>query len=75
MESVIIRFSIVWLVLHIILFFIEWYRYKKSNLSWRYFNNFKMFEITKFTLFLDGTCFIISIAGLIIYWIFQPVIG
>jgi len=74
MESVLFRFSIVWLVLHIILFFIEWYRYKKSNLSWRYFRNVKMLEITKFTLFLDGMCLIISIVGLIMYWIFQPLL-
>lgn len=75
MGSVIFRFSIVWLVLHIILFFIEWYRYKHSNWSWYGFKANGMLDITYLVLFIDKVCSFVGILMLIGYWIFQPVIN
>ena len=46
MGSVIFRFSIVWIMLHIILFFVERYRYNHSNWSWYGFKRDGMLEIT-----------------------------
>jgi hypothetical protein len=72
MEEVLFRFFIVWLMLHIILFFIERYRYKHSNWSWYGFKNDGMLEITHFILFID----MIGISSAIVmglgYWILEP---
>lgn len=75
MGSVIFRFSIVWLVLHIILFFIERYRYKNSNWSWYGFKNNGMLDITYIVLFLDAIAFTLGILISIGYWIFQPIMN
>ncbi len=74
MEYVLFRFAIVWVVLHIILFFVEMYRYKHSDWSWNGFKNNGMLDITYFILTIDilsvGAAIIIGI----VYWIFQPVL-
>jgi hypothetical protein len=75
MESVIFRFSIVWLVLHIILFFIERYRYKHSNWSWYGFKNGGMLEITYIVWAIDRVGCCLAVVGGLLYWIFQPVMN
>ena len=74
MEEVLFRFIFVWFTLHIILFFIERYRYKHSTWSWYGFKHNGMLEITYFILFIDVVCLIAGIIMLIGYWIFQPII-
>ena len=46
MEDVLFRFLIVLALLHIILLFVEWYRYKHGNWSWYGFKNDGMLVIT-----------------------------
>lgn len=74
MEYVLFRFAIVWVVLHIILFFVEMYRYKHSDWSWHGFKENGILDITCFILTIDilsvGAAIIIGI----VYWIFQPVL-
>lgn len=74
MEEVLFRFSIVWFILHIILFFVERYRYKHSNWSWYGFKHNGMLETTYIILYMDIAGSSIGIISLIIYWIFQPII-
>ena len=74
MGSVILRFIVVWIVLHIILFFVEGYRYKHSNWSWYGFKHNGMLEITYIILSVDAICSIVGIITLTGYWIFQPII-
>ena len=74
MEDVLFRFLVVWASLHIILFFVEWYRYKHSDWSWYGFKRNCMLDITYGILFID----IVGVNGAIIlglgYWIFEPII-
>ena len=74
MESVIFRFIFVWLMLHIILFFVERYRYKHSSWSWYGFKENGMLDITYIVLGIDIVCSCIGIIMSIGYWIFQPII-
>ena len=53
MENVLFRFIVVWIILHIILFFVEMYRYKHSTWSWHGFKNDGMLDITYGILFID----------------------
>ena len=75
MEEVLFRFFIVWIILHIILFFVEMYRYKQSNWSWYGFKNDGMLDITYIVLSLDAIGSALGILMLIGYWIFQPIIN
>ena len=75
MGDVLFRFSIVWFLLHIILFFVEMYRYKQSNWSWYGFKNDGMLDITYIVLSLDAIGSALGILMLIGYWIFQPIIN
>jgi hypothetical protein len=63
-------FVIAWALLHVPLYFIEWYRYIRDN-CWYNFNHDGVLIITKVVLFID---IIIIIASIIIlglgYWIF-----
>ena len=68
----IFRFIVVWLVLHIILFFVERYRYKHSNWSWYGFKNNGMLTITYIVWALDKIGGMLAIVGGLAYWIFQP---
>lgn len=74
MENVLLRLAIVWVVLHIILFFVETYRYKHSDWSWHGFKNDGMLDITYFILSIDALGVSIAILCGVGYWIFQPVI-
>ena len=74
MEIVLLRFGIVWIILHIILFFVERYRYKHSNWSWYGFKNDGMLDITHIILTIDVIASIIGLIMLIGSWIFQPII-
>lgn len=74
MGSVLFRFIFVWIILHIILFFVEMHRYKHSSWSWHGFRNNGMLDITHIILCIDtmGAC--VGITMLIGYWILQPII-
>lgn len=74
MEYVLFRFAIIWVVLHIILFFVEMYRYKHSNWSWYGFKKDGMLDITYIILAIDEISVIIAIIMGVGYWILQPVI-
>ena len=74
MEVILFRFAIVWIALHIILFFIEKYRYKHSNWSWYGFKNDGMLDITWIILTIDKIGVIIAIIMGLGYWILQPII-
>ena len=75
MESVIFRFSIIWILLHIILFFIERYRYNHTIMSWYAFKNYGMLDITYIILYIDVVGSIIGIIMLVGYFILQPIIN
>ena len=74
MGEVAFRFTFVWIILHIILFFIEMYRYKHSNWSWYGFKNNGMLNITYFIVFIDSVGISIAIVLGLGYWILQPII-
>ena len=75
MEEVLFRFIFVWFMLHIILFFVERYRYKHSNWSWYGFKNNGMLDITYMVWAIDRIGGCIAIVGGFLYWIFQPIIN
>lgn len=68
MKIVLFRFIIVWIVLHIILFFIEFYRYKHNYWNWY------MFDFTRLILAIDITVIIFTTIIGLVYWIFHPII-
>lgn len=74
MEDALFRFLIIWTLLHIILFFVEWYRYKHSNWSWYGFKNDGMLDITYIILVIDKIGVIAAIIMGLGYWILQPLI-
>jgi len=74
MGIVLLRFGIVWIILHIILFFVERYRYKHGSWSWYGFKNDGMLDITYIILTIDVIGSIIGLIMLIGSWIFQPII-
>ena len=74
MENVLFRFIVVWIILHIILFFVEMYRYKHSTWSWHGFKNDGMLDITYGILFIDKAGVCIAIIMGLGYWILQPII-
>ena len=74
MGEVAFRFTFVWIILHIILFFIEMYRYKHSSWSWYGFKNNGMLNITYFIVFIDSVGISIAIVLGLGYWILQPII-
>lgn len=73
MIDVLFRFGIVWVVLHIILFFVERYRYKHSSWSWYGFMNHGMLDITCIVLVADVIGSVIVIVGGLVLWILQPI--
>lgn len=74
MVAILFRFAIVWIALHIILFFIEMYRYKHSNWSWYGFKNFGMLNVTYSIVFIDVVGISIAIIMGLGYFILQPII-
>ena len=74
MENVLFRFIVVWIILHIILFFVEMYRYKHSTLSWCGFKNVGMLDITYGILIIDKVGVSFAIITGLGYWILQPII-
>ena len=73
MNAVLIRLIIVYVVLHVILFFVEWYRYSHSHWSWYGFKNDGMLTITYLVLVIDTFLFAGGIIAAIVYWILRPV--
>lgn len=72
MNAVLIRLIIVYVVLHVILFFVEWYRYSHSHWSWYGFKNDGMRTITYLVLVIDTFLVAGGIIGAVAYWILQP---
>lgn len=74
MGEALFRFAIVWISLHIILLFVEMYRYKHSDLDWRGFKKEGLLYITNTILAIDEIgSYVVMIMGLG-YWILQPII-
>lgn len=59
-----------YVALHVILFLIEWYKYKHSPLNWYGFKKHGMYDISYFLVFLD----IILVMCAIIGWAVWPII-
>lgn len=59
-----------YIALHIILFFVEWYKYKHSSNSWWGFKNHGMYPLTCILIALD-TLIVISV---IIMWAISPLL-
>lgn len=74
MEDVLFRLAIVWIALHIILLFVEWYRYEHSSWSWHGFKNNGILDFTCFILSIDALVVSIAILGGVGYWILQPIL-
>lgn len=72
METTLLRFLVVWIVLHIVLYFVERYRFKHSDFSWRGFKREGMLDITYIVWILDQLVIGFAIIGGLIYWIVQP---
>lgn len=73
MECSLFRFAIVWIALHIILFFVEMYRYKHSHWSWYGFKDDGMLAITYLILSIDVAGVIAAIVMGLGYWILEPI--
>ncbi len=71
MGTILLRFLVVWSVLHIVLYFVERYRFKHSDFSWRGFKRDGMLDITYIVWDLDIFGSIIAIVGGLAYWIFN----
>ena len=72
MNTVLTRLIVVYVILHIILFFVEWYRYSHSNWSWYGFKNDGMLTITYLVVVIDTFLVAGGIIGAVAYWILQP---
>lgn len=59
-----------YIALHIILFFVEWYRFTHSNWSWYGFKNDGMLGITYVLVLLDGTIAVVALA----MWCLRPIL-
>lgn len=59
-----------YIALHIILFIVEWYKYKHSTLSWYGFKEDGMYAITYLLIFFD----ILLIIGTILMWAIWPLV-
>lgn len=73
MGETLFRFTIVWTLLHVILFFIEWYRYKHSSWSWHGFKNYGTLNITYCVLSVDIIIVTVAIIAVLGYWILEPI--
>lgn len=60
-----------YVVLHIILFCVEWYKYKNSTFSWYEFKENGMYAVSYLLIFFD----ILLIFGTIILWAIWPLIN
>lgn len=60
----------IYIALHVILFFVERYKYKHSNLSWRRFEEDSMYGLTYMLIYID----IILVIGAIILWALWPLV-
>ena len=74
MKIVLFRFAIVWIVLHILLFFIEWWRHKNSHFNFEWFLKNEMTALTYVILSIDILSIIFFVLGHLVYWILQPII-
>ena len=74
MEIVLFRFIIVWIALHILLFFVEWWKYKNGPFSLEWFLESEMFIFTYLILFIDIILIAFFVGKHLIFWILQPII-
>ena len=73
MEIAIFRFAIVWIILHILLFFIELWRYKNGSFRFKWFFENEMCYLTYFIIFIDIIAIVLFIGIHSIRWILQPI--
>ena len=59
-----------YIALHIILFIVEWYKYKHSTFSWYGFKEDGMYAITYLLIFFD----MLLIIGTILTWAIWPLV-
>ena len=59
-----------YIALHIILFIVEWYKYKHSTFSWYGFKEHGMYAITYLLIFFDK----LLIIGAILIWAIWPLV-
>ena len=59
-----------YIALHIILFLVERYKYKHSNLSWVGFKEYGMYSFTYLLIYLD----MLLVIGAIILWAIWPLV-
>jgi len=57
-----------YIALHIILFIVEWYKYKHSTFSWWGFKEYGMYAFTYLLIFFD----ILLVIGIIFIWAIWP---
>ena len=69
MSDVLYRIIAVWILLNIILFFVEIWRYKHSNWSWYGFKTEGMLDITCIVWALDKLGGMFAILSGLVYWI------
>ena len=74
MEIVLFRFIIVWIALHILLFFMEWWKYENSPLNLEWFLKNEMSVLTYIIIFIDIISIIFFVGKHLILWILQPII-
>lgn len=74
MKIVLFRFAIVWVILHVLLFFVERWRYKKSSFNLEWFLKNGMCNLTYLIIFIDIISIVFFIGINLIRWIFQPII-
>ena len=75
MKLVLIRFLIVWLVFNIIILLIEWFRYKRCNLSFHGFVECRMWALTAYVIGINIVILVISVVAPIVHWIITPILN
>ena len=68
MNTTLGRLIFVYVLLHIICFFVEWYRFTHSNWSWKGFKDNGMLDISYILMISD----ILGSIAFVVYWILQP---
>ena len=74
METVLFRFAIVWIALHILLFFVELWKYKNGSFNLEWFLKNEMFIFTYLILSIDIILIAFFVGKHLILWILQPII-
>ena len=62
------RVILLYILLHVVMFFVEWYRHNHCNMKWCYFLQYHITPLSQFLIVID---FLIA-AGFIVNWAFEP---